>query len=529
MTHAERPHKGDPGYIPLKQQIKERRINHVKKGIWSPPEMARLSPLGLAMLANGGRWDTPPHLRMLNKKLLDVAAGKTTRLLVELHPRSGKSELISHYFPAWYLGVFPERRVLLASYDTPFAANWSRQARQVLIEHGSRVFGLHVTDQTGTADWWRVPQHRGYMVAAGVGGGLTGKGGTLAIIDDPVKSAEEVRSALMRDRAWEWYRSHLYPRLEKPGGAIVLVMSRWHEDDLAGRLLAEAQQGGEPWEELRIPAIATEDQADPLGRAPGEAMWPQRFGLDDLSRIQRALGEYWFQALYQGRPRGQEGAQFLRDRVSWYDVDGDDFVLHLGNGQHERVPDAVCARFVAVDLAISEKSTADYTVSLACAIVPKRGLLVLNVMRDRVTPGTHVERIAEHMREWDCPMALIEAVQFQADVVARARRSGLVAERLNAKGDKVTRAQTAVKMWNNGQVFVPRAGSWLGPFLDEVSGFPVGAHDDQVDALAYACLEAAKHLQRAVGITPIEMNRKSPWDLGKPQPLAAAVLPRVLR
>lgn len=528
--HSERPKKGEPGYKSVAEQMRERRQKHLSQGIWSPTEMARISPLGLAVFSNQGRWSTPKHLRMLNRKLLDVAEGKTSRLLVELHPRSGKSELISHYFPAWYLGVFPERRVLLASYDSPFAANWSRQARQVLIDHGQQVFGLRATEHTGPADWWRLTGHRGYMVASGVGGSLTGKGGAIAIIDDPVKSAEDVRSTLMRDRLWEWYRSHLYPRLEKPGGAIVLVMSRWHEDDLAGRLLAEAQMGGEQWEELRIPAIAEDTDSDPLGREPGLAMWPDRFGLDDLTRIRRALGEYWFQALYQGRPSGQEGAQFLREQVRWYSVDGDSFVLTMANGETQRVPDSLCARFVAVDLALSEKQTADYTVSLACAVIPRIGIAVLDVMKDRVVPGTHVERIGRHMQEWDCPFALIEAVQFQADVVARARRSGLVAEKLMAKGDKVTRAQTAVKMWNGGQVFVPKNGSWVPGFLDEVCAFPVGSHDDQVDALAYACLEAAKTLQRNQRVLPIEMGRTSPW-LGGAHPGvgAAPVLPRMVR
>ncbi len=523
--HRERPKPGDPDYKPLRQQIREKSLRRHERGNWSLADLARLSPLGLALFANKGMWETPAHMRLLNRKLVDVAAGRTKRLLVELHPRAGKSELISHYFPAWYLGTTPERRVLLASYDQPFATSWSRQARQVLIEHGQQVFGLRVSERNGTAEWWDLPGHRGYMFASGVGGGMTGKGGALLIIDDPVKSAEQVRSALMRDRTWEWYRSHAYPRLEEQGGAVVLVMSRWHEDDLAGRLLEDSRRGGEQWEELRIPALA-DGPDDPLGRAEGEAMWPSHFDRDQLERIKRTLGEYWFSALYQGRPRGEEGAQFMREQVRWFMSDGDDFVLDLANGQKQRIAEAACGRFVTVDLAISEKETADYTVSLACAIAPNLGLIVLDVMRDRVTPGTHVERIAQHMREWDCPYALIEAVQFQADVVARARRRGLVAERLSAKGDKLTRAQTAVKMWNSGQVWLPANASWASVFLDEVCGFPLAAHDDQVDALAYACIAAAKHLQQAVAVEPVSIVRRSPWDLSAQRD--AAVLPRMV-
>jgi predicted phage terminase large subunit-like protein len=510
-------------------KIRASRVNKLKHGTWTGVEIARLSPLGLAVVANNGKWESPPHMRLLSEKLMEVASGKITRLLVELHPRAGKSELVSHYFPAWYLGHYPDRRVVLAGYDSPFAVNWSRSVRDVLIKHGQQMFQIRVTDKNGPAEWWRIDGHRGYMVAAGVGGGLTGKGGALAIIDDPVKSAEDVRSQLMRDRVWDWYRSHLYPRLEKPGGAIVLVMSRWHEDDLAGRLLREMAHGGEHWEELRIPAIAEDDpeEPDPLGRAPGEAMWPQRFGIEDLQRIRRAVDEYWFQALYQGRPRGQEGAQFARSGVRYFTSDGESFLLQLENGQTATVPDSQCARFATVDLAISERQTADYTAIAVCALLPGHGLAVLDVQRARVKPGTHVEWITQEMIDWDVPWVAIESVQFQADVVARARRAGLVAEKLTAKGDKMVRAQTAIKMWNAGQVFLPANATWAGDFVDEALGFPVGAHDDQVDCLAYACLEAARLAPDQTIIQPVEIGRASPWTTGRVAD--TAVLPRVVR
>ena len=235
---------------------------------------ATLDPAGLARYATQGRWILAPHLELLNRKLVDLAAGQIRRLLVTMPPRHGKSELCSVYLPAWYLGNYPERRIILASYESDFAASWGRRVRDVLEQHGQHLFEVSLRADSAAAYRWDLDGYTGGMIAVGVGGAATGRGADLFIIDDPVKSPEEAQSQTMSRRIWDWYRGVARTRLE-PGGAMLLIMTRWSEDDLAGRLLAD--RDGEAWEVLNLPALAEDD--DPIGRVPGEALWPERFPL----------------------------------------------------------------------------------------------------------------------------------------------------------------------------------------------------------------------------------------------------------
>jgi len=453
----------------------------------------------------------PAHLLQLDQALVEVAAGRCARLLVAMPPRHGKSEEVSRYFPAWYLGHFPDRRVILASYEASFAESWGRGAREVLAAWGPTVFGVTVSETSASASWWGITGHSGYMATAGVGGPITGKGGNVIIVDDPIKNAEEARSPLMRARAWDWYRSVLRTRLE-PGGAIIVVMTRWHADDLAGRLREAAARGGEAWTEIRLPAIAEAD--DPLGRPIGAALWPERFSQAVLQATEESVGAYWWAAQYQQRPTVEGGEIFLRTGLRTYTVEDDTYVLQLRNSEDEvtgtvRVADHGAARFGTVDLAISEKESADYTVLLSCASLPEGRLAILNCFRAHVGPGEHVTQFLRLRDQWQLDWIGIEDTQFQRDVVAQAHRRGLAARPLIARGDKVVRAQGAAALWNAGRIFLPAHAPWLERFVEELATFPRGRHDDQVDALAYA----VRALQRPAPmlVAPIGLPRVSPW------------------
>ena len=185
--------------------------------------------------------------------------------------------LFRSFLPAWYLGVWPDRRVMLAAYEATFARSWGRKARQVFVEAACPVFGRGLSGDNSAADDWSTTAGGG-MTTAGVGGPMTGRGANLLIIDDPVKNAEEALSQTTRNNHWDWWQSTASTRLE-PGGVVIGIMTRWHEDDIFGRLL----KGGGQIRRLTLPALA--EHGDPLGRQPGEALWPERYPAAKLEQM----------------------------------------------------------------------------------------------------------------------------------------------------------------------------------------------------------------------------------------------------
>lgn len=247
-------------------------------------------------------WRTPRHLREINRRLVRVATGRTDRLAVCMPPRHGKSLLISQFFPAWFLLVYPWQRVILCSYEADFAAQWGRKVRDVVTQWGP-LFGVHVRADSKAADRWEIAGHGGGMQTAGVGGPVLGKGADLLVLDDLTKNAQEALSPTHRAKAWDWLTSTAFTRLE-PGGRVVNVQQRWHTDDVTGKLVRS-----EParWDVLTLPALA--EDGDPLGRRPGEALWPERYPAGELES-RRTLAPVWFAAQYQQRPIDLEGGFF---------------------------------------------------------------------------------------------------------------------------------------------------------------------------------------------------------------------------
>ena len=279
---------------------------------------ARLSPVDFAEVASRGWYKRARHLTLLNEKLLACAERKIKRLMVFMPPRHSKSATISWFTPPWWLGKFPEDNVIVTSYGQELADEWGRLARDTMEEYGGPVFGLTVSDDTSARKRWVVEGHRGGFRAAGIGSGITGRGADLLIIDDPVKNETEAFSATIHQRNIEWWASTASTRLE-PNGVVILMMTRWHPNDLAGFLLGE----DEPWEVLSLPALASGD--DELGRAEGEALWPARYDEGALEvirqRNQRILGGYYWNAMYQQKPELPEGLLFFDKQTCEYGRD----------------------------------------------------------------------------------------------------------------------------------------------------------------------------------------------------------------
>jgi predicted phage terminase large subunit-like protein len=446
--------------------------------------IAAASPAAFAHIVTQGKWVPFEHLLRIDEMLLEIAARRVTRLIVEVPIRHGKSELVSRYTPAWWLGRFPDDQVMLAAYEAEFARSWGRKARDVLAEFGPQVFGISVADMPASADWWHVEDHEGVMVTAGVGGALTGKGADLLIIDDPVKNAEQAHSAVYRDKTWDWWQSTARSRLQ-PGGRVVVVMARWHEDDLAGRLIA-TQDESEPWTVLQLPAVAEAD--DPMGRQVGEALCPEMFDEDALARTRRELGTYWFSALLQQKPSPAEGLLFKRGDFRTWSKNGT--IYTLKDAEYTRhIEEGTLRFFQTCDAAASDKTTADYSVCTTFALTPEKDLLVIDVDRQKFetldVPG-FFKRANDAKRN---PVMWFETFGAGRAPYKELGRSGYPVKELlveqGTRNDKIARAMPAVAAYERHQVFHPEGRPWLGSFEDELTAFPNATHDDMVDTVSY--------------------------------------------
>lgn len=456
------------------------------------PELARKlawsSPAGLAYVATRGKWLPARHLRAIDERLCAIERGEIDRLMIFQPPRSGKSMLTSEHAPAWYLGRHPDRRVILCSYGAQLASNWGRKARNVLEAYGPSVFDVHVASTSKAADHWNIEGETGGMNTAGVGGPITGFGADLLIIDDPLKDAEEAGSEVIRAKQIDWWQSVARTRL-MAGGAVVLMQTRWHELDLAGWLLEDMRHGGDQWEVLSLPAIAEEE--DQLGREEGDALWPAKFPLEELERTKRALGGYYWAALYQQRPVPAGGAVFKRSDFRYFaeDPEHDLYVMKGAQGEPDRpVGRGYCYRFVTCDPAFSDKETADYTVMALWGVTPWMDLLLLDLERVRFD----MENIASVIRryyELHHPTDVrVESKAYGAKVIDELVRQGLPILPLEADTNKVTRALGAVPRYECHAVYHRAGAPWLYDYEKELLAFPNAQHDDQVDAYSYAAL-----------------------------------------
>ena len=434
------------------------------------------------------------HLDVLDKALQDVSDGRIKRLIVTMPPRHGKSERVSKKFPAWHLGRNPDDEIILASYSIDLARDHSRIARDTL-EKNMDVFGVALDSDRKSAESWGIEGHRGGLNAAGVGGPITGRGARIGIIDDPFKNAEEAASEVIREKVWQWYQSTFYTRLT-PDGRIIIVMTRWHEDDLVGRLLRkereEIENGthtGERWTVINLPAIAEEN--DYLGREPGEALWPEfGFDLKRLEEIKKEIGSYFFNALYQQRPSAADGGMFRRSYFRYFREEKGFFVLQKDDGVR-RVPIALCRWFQTIDTALKTKTTNDYTVIATWCVTPDKDLLLYDVFRERLEVPEQWPAV-QRMRQ-RFPQIVFQAVEDKASgtgLIQTAKRAGKPLRILKADTDKVARAVRISVMYENGMVYHKENAPWLDDYENELLQFPNGAHDDQVDVASYAGMEA---------------------------------------
>lgn len=457
-------------------------------------------------------WRMARHLAFLNEKLVELAERHIDRLIVQMPPRHGKSELVSRFFIAWYLLNFPHHRAIYASNTARQAAKYGRMVRALIIEHGGK-YGVYISKERGAANDFELVDAEGNplgggLLSVGVGGQLAGRGADLLVIDDPIKDAEQAQSEVWREKTWDFWTADASTRIQ-PGGVVVEIQTRWHEDDLAGRLEAAMQAGGDQWEIVRFPAVAEEE--DILGRQPGEALWPEMYPLDDqvnpknqntLSKIKIRLGPYWWSAEYQQRPAPREGALFKKVDWRYFKLakdldpeatlrDGPYWLLHPDR-EPELIQRAQGTVIVTMDMATSEKTIADYTVWVVGRILPTGQTLVLDVQREKLQGPELPDATILLKQKWEPDSVAVEKKGFQLSVIQGIWRKNVPVRELDVKGDKVGRALPASNRVAAHTVFLLQGAGWLTDFIEEHAVFNRGTHDDQVDAHAYLILEAER-------------------------------------
>jgi predicted phage terminase large subunit-like protein len=450
---------------------------------------------------------------LLNEHLMDVVEGRIDRLMITMPPRHGKSFMSSYYFPVWFLNKYPDKKVILCSYGDDFAANWGRLCRDLIRTHDDKL-RIRVNESSKAADRWDIEGHRGGMKTAGVGGQITGRGAHLLIIDDPVKDSEDANSQVIRDKKWDWWRTTAQSRLE-PGGAVIVIQTRWHEDDLAGRLLREegmTDDGGR-WVLLNLPALA--EDSDALGRVPGEALCPERYDEKYFALLTgpNGIGNAAFSALYQQRPQPEGGGFFKKQDFQYWtqsDEEGHTYLLHHHRDGVIRTTQEACWRFITMDLAMTTRNTSDWTVAAVWDVLnlPKTSYLILrHVHRERIEGAEHVELVKKLWRQWNPSFIGIEEAITGSTTLAWSQRAGVIVRPLQHKSkDKAFRAKDAALLTENHRVFFPKSASFLSNWEHELLLFPSGTYDDQVDAFAYA----AQQILRNVDLTPHVPDYRTP-------------------
>lgn len=456
------------------------------------------SPADFAAGLSHGLWSPYRHLVHTSDAIVGmVERDECDLLIIDQAVRHGKTELCSRWTPSWFITKF-RKRVLLASYEADFASTHGRRAREIVSENGP-LFGVEIDSTSRASHRWELIGADGGMGTAGAGGPITGKGGHLLIVDDPIKNIEEAHSPVMRDHLWDWWQNVFLTRRE-PGGKVLLIMSRWHEDDLIARLLKT--ETGMRIKRLRMPAVAEDD--DVLGRNPGEALCPERYDEVALNGIRIDVGPSAWASLYQQRPISVGGGMFRKAHFNYWSATrtGDETYNRLGE---TTVDDSLCWRFATMDPAFSRSKRSDYTVCAVWGVAPTdpHALMLLDLKRLRVEHADHAPLVKEMWDRWQPAWVGIEKQMATLSLFDEVQRQGVVVRWLNPDRNKIARAETAVAMVDAGRVWLPQNAPWLSEFLDEVVSFPVAAHDDQVDVLSYACAELAKRT-----VTPRKMRHE---------------------
>lgn len=405
----------------------------------------------------------------------DLNAGKQPRLILTMPPRYGKSEIVSRRLPVWFMGNNPGASVGVCSYGQDLADDMSRDARRIRDE-ALAVFPHLAASSSGVdrASRWDT-QGGGSYLAAGVGGPLTGRGFSLGIIDDPVKNMQDADSEAERNTVWSWYESTFYTRRAPKAGLLVMA-TRWHEDDLIGRLLAKAKEGGDQWELIEFPALANQEERHPrtgrVLRQAGEALHPERYPQTDVEQTKRTMSARVWSALYDCKPTSKAGKLFKRE---WY---RDRYTF-----DPQRPPKPWTEVGISIDCNFKVANDAAYVSIGVWGRWDHAERYRLDEVRERLGYVDMRARVQELCWKWRPNFVLIEEAANGHALIDDLRQvhPGVIAFKPSEYGSKEARAEVASPTHEAGCVRLPATAPWVGDWIEEHVNFPVGTYKDRVD------------------------------------------------
>lgn len=435
------------------------------------------------------------HLKRLGNLLMQIEDGAKDRIAVSMPPRFGKSQMISIYYPAWYLGKHPDHKVIMASHTADLAVDMARKVRNLMqSELYQEVFpNVKIAADAKAAGKWNTSRG-GEFFATGVGGALAGRGSHLAIVDDPLSEQDlKAGNTASLDVVYEWFRAGLRTRL-MPGGKIAILHTRWHQRDLIGRLTKDAalNPDADQYEIFEFPAILEypNPTADPESQeydpeAPSvlqKSLWPEQWTLESLLRTKASMPAWQWNAQYQQSPTAQEAAIIKRDDIKWWPKED---------------PPSVDYTVQSWDTALTTKDRSDYSVCQTWGVWKNEdgvdNVILLNSVRGKYEFPELKRMALQQYKDWKPDTVIVETKASGQPLVDEMRRSGIYVQEFSpGKGqDKLARVNSISDMFTSGQVWFPETW-WASEVVDELLAFPAGEHDDAVDACSLALIRIRK-------------------------------------
>lgn len=406
-----------------------------------------------------------------------------SRIAISIPPRHLKSTCITNCFPSWFMSREPWRSTIVTSYGQNLVEKSGQKNKERIIEFAGNLFGVNIKRDVSKKSLWEFEQG-GRFKGATIRGGATGEGCELLIIDDPVKNREEANSKTIQERNFDEYSDTFMTR-PHPNALIILIMTRWHNNDLRGKI--EETEKHLNWLKLDLMAICeTEDEAeqDVLGRKVGEALYPQMYDEKYFEPFKSNPRTWW--SLYKQKPQIDTGEYFQRDYFQYFTYDKNFVYLYTETGEIKKYLLSSCKlRFQTIDTAQKNGQENDETGIITFVITPDNDILILDIYHGRIQVPEQEKIIDLYWNKWDIDFQAIEDKQSGTGIIQKLINSGRPVEKLQAKGDKIERAGVMVLYYANMKVYHLKGAEWLGYYENQLLEFPNGEHDDLVDCASY--------------------------------------------